>query len=135
MTRSKTREELLRRALILSILSIILAGIAGVIAVVAALTSGSLSLPGFGLDAAIDSAASIVLVWRFDLEARDPHRAERSRRWSSGTRGNASLVLAAYGADPAMQLGRAASLDPAPLALPSTASRGARTAFEPCTSC
>jgi divalent metal cation (Fe/Co/Zn/Cd) transporter len=32
---------------------------------------------GFGVDAAIDSAASIVLVWRFTIESNDPGGADR----------------------------------------------------------
>lgn len=69
-----------RHALHLSALSIAWSGVAGSIAVVAALVSGSLSLLGFGADAVIDSVASVVLVWRFRVEARSPHRAERVER-------------------------------------------------------
>ncbi len=91
-----SREALLRRALALSVLSIVFAGIAGVTAVVAALTSGSLSLLGFGFDAAIDSAASVALVWRFMIEARQPHRAERVETIAEAILGVILLVLAAY---------------------------------------
>ena len=62
------RGQLLRRALILSVLSIVINGLAGGTAVIVGLTSGSLSLLGFGFDAAIDSAASVALVWRFRIE-------------------------------------------------------------------
>lgn len=90
------RDQLLRRALLLSVLSIVIAGIAGATAVIAALTSGSLSLLGFGFDAAIDSAASVALVWRFLIEARQPHRAERVETIAEATLGVILLVLAAY---------------------------------------
>jgi divalent metal cation (Fe/Co/Zn/Cd) transporter len=91
-----TRDALLQRALALSVLSIVFAGIAGATAVVAALTSGSLSLLGFGFDAAIDSAASVALVWRFMIEARQPHRAERVETLAEAILGGILLLLAAY---------------------------------------
>lgn len=50
------------------------------VAVVTATTSGSSSLLGFGFDAAIDAVASVTLVWRFAIEARQPHRRERVER-------------------------------------------------------
>ena len=90
------RHELLRRALLLSILSILLSGILGGTAVLVALTSGSLSLLGFGFDAAIDSAASIALVWRFRIEARQPHRAERVETIAEAVVGSVLVVLGAY---------------------------------------
>jgi divalent metal cation (Fe/Co/Zn/Cd) transporter len=73
-----TRATDLQHALRLSAFSIVWSGVAGSIAVYAALVSGSLSLLGFGADAVIDSVASIVLVWRFSVETRQPHRAERA---------------------------------------------------------
>jgi divalent metal cation (Fe/Co/Zn/Cd) transporter len=91
-----SRDQLLRRALILSVLSIVLAGIAGGTAVVVGLASGSLSLLGFGFDAAIDSAASVALVWRFQIEAREPHRAEQVEKIAEAIVGVVLLVLAAY---------------------------------------
>ncbi len=90
------RETLLRRALALSVLSIVINGIAGGTAVAVGLTSGSLSLLGFGFDAAIDSAASVALVWRFRIEAREPHRAERVEKIAESIVGAVLLVLAAY---------------------------------------
>ena len=38
-------------------------------------STGSVALLAFGADAAIDSAASVALIWRFQVEAKDPHRA------------------------------------------------------------
>jgi divalent metal cation (Fe/Co/Zn/Cd) transporter len=81
---------------VLSVLSIVLNGLAGGTAVVAGLTSGSLSLLGFGFDAAVDSAASIALVWRFGIEAREPQRAIRAEKVAEGIIGGVLLVLAAY---------------------------------------
>lgn len=74
----------------------VLSGIAGGTAVIVGLASGSLSLLGFGFDAAIDCVASIALVWRFRIEAREPHRAERVETIAEGIVGIVLLVLAAY---------------------------------------
>ena len=80
----------------LSVLSIVLNGVLGGIAVVVGLATDSVSLLGFGLDAAIDSIASIVLVWRFRTEVRQPHRAERIERIAERAVGVVLLGVAAY---------------------------------------
>jgi divalent metal cation (Fe/Co/Zn/Cd) transporter len=90
------RSQLVGRAITLSVLSIVLSGISGGVAVIAAATSGSLSLLGCGFDAAIDSAASVTLVWRFQIEAREPHRADRVERIAEATIGAVLIVLAVY---------------------------------------
>lgn len=90
------RDEMLRRALLLSVLSIVISALAGGTAVVVGLTTGALSLLGFGFDAAIDSIASIALVWRFSIETREPHRAERVEKIAEATVGVALLVLGFY---------------------------------------
>lgn len=86
----------LTHALRLSGLSIVWSGVAGFIAVYAALVGSSLSLLGFGADAVIDSIASIVLVWRFSVEARQPHRAERVETAAERVVGLALIALAIY---------------------------------------
>lgn len=91
-----TRETDVRHALRLSVFSIVWSGVAGSIAVYAALVSGSLSLLGFGADAVIDSVASIVLVWRFSVEASQPHRAERVETIAERVVGLALIALALY---------------------------------------
>jgi divalent metal cation (Fe/Co/Zn/Cd) transporter len=80
----------------LSVLSIVLSGIMGSVALVAAMSSGSLSLLGFGFDAAIDAVASVALVWRFAIEARQPHQGERVERIAETSIGAVLLALAAY---------------------------------------
>ncbi len=90
------RDALLRRAIALSVLSIVLGAAMGVTGVVAALTSGSLSLLGFGFDAVVDSAASVALVWRFAIEARQPHRAERVEKIAEAVLGVVLIVVAIY---------------------------------------
>jgi divalent metal cation (Fe/Co/Zn/Cd) transporter len=96
MGRHLDRDALLRRGLLLSILSIVISAVVGGAGVIVALTSGSLSLLGFGFDAAIDSAASVALVWRFMLEGRAPHRAERVERIAEGIVGAVLISLGAY---------------------------------------
>lgn len=94
--RHLNREALLRRALSLSILSIVISAVIGGTGVIVALASGSLSLLGFGFNAAIDSAASVALVWRFTIEGRAPHRAERVEKTAEGVVGAVLISLGAY---------------------------------------
>jgi divalent metal cation (Fe/Co/Zn/Cd) transporter len=82
--------------MLLSILSIVISAAVGFTGVVVALTSGSLALLGFGVDAAIDSMASVALVWRFRIEGREPHRAERVEKIAESIVGAVLIVLSAY---------------------------------------
>ena len=91
-----SRETHLARALRLSALSIVWSGIVGSIATYAALASGSLSLLGFGVDAVIDSVASMVLIWRFRAETRNPERAARVEHMAERAVGLALIALALY---------------------------------------
>ena len=90
------RNQLIRRAILLSVLSIAISAVVGTAAVVVAITTGSLSLLGFGADAVIDSVASVVLVWRFRTEQREPHRADRIEQVAEAIIGGVLLLLAAY---------------------------------------
>ena len=69
------RQRLVRRGLVLSALSVGLGAFFAVVAMLLALATGSVALLAFGADAAIDSAASVALIWRFQVEASDPTRA------------------------------------------------------------
>jgi divalent metal cation (Fe/Co/Zn/Cd) transporter len=69
------RQQLVRQGLILSALSVGLGAFFALVAMMLALATGSVALLAFGADAAIDSAASVALIWRFQVEARDPDRA------------------------------------------------------------
>lgn len=91
-----SRERLVRRALALSVLSIAINAAVGVLAVAVAVSAGSLSLLGFGFDSAIDGAASVALVWRFSIEAKEPHRAQAVERIAEIVVGVVLLVLALY---------------------------------------
>ena len=53
------------RARMLSWLSLVWMGLEGGIAIFAGIMAGSIALIGFGIDSAIEGAASIVIVWRF----------------------------------------------------------------------
>ncbi len=90
------RNRLIRHALRLSVLSVLWSGGFGGVAVVIALGSGSLSLLGFGVDAAVDAAASIALIWRFSAEARQPARAARVEKIAERVVGVALVVFAVY---------------------------------------
>lgn len=94
--RAVDRSRLLSRAVFLSVASIAISAVVGSVAVVVGLATQSLSLVGFGGDAVIDSAASVILVWRFRTEIRQPHRADRIEQVAERLIGLVLLVLAAY---------------------------------------
>lgn len=91
-----TRDRDLRGALWLSIFSVVWNGIAGSAAAFVALGTGSLSLLGFGVDAVIDSIASVALIWRFAVESGQPARAARVERMAERVVGVALILLAVY---------------------------------------
>ena len=91
-----TRDRDLRGALWLSIFSVVWNGIAGSAAAFVALGTGSLSLLGFGVDAVIDSIASVALIWRFRVESAQPVRAARVEKMAERIVGVALILLAVY---------------------------------------
>jgi len=91
-----SRHADLRRAIALSFASVVWNGITGGSAVVVALSTGSLALLGFGFDAAIDSIASVALIWRFATERDQPHRADRVERVAAVVVGAVLVVLGVY---------------------------------------
>src|SRR5688500_3611790 len=91
-----TRGREVRLALWLSIFSMAWNGVAGSAAAYVALGTGSLSLLGFGVDAVIDSIASVALIWRFAVEAGQPARAARVERLAERVVGVALILLAVY---------------------------------------
>lgn len=74
------RRSLVAFALRLSYFTIVWNGVIGATALVVGLTTGSLALAGFALNALLDSSASLVLVWRFRKERSDPVAAEHLER-------------------------------------------------------
>ena len=87
---------MLERAFLLSAVSVAISGVAGSFAIAVGLASGRLSLLGFGFDAAIDAVASVVLLWRFRIEARHPVHAERAERLAERVVGGVLIVLGLY---------------------------------------
>jgi divalent metal cation (Fe/Co/Zn/Cd) transporter len=66
-------------------------------AAVAAVSTGSLSLIGFGINAVVDSSVSILLVWRFHAEDRGHvERAERAEARAERMAGVAFCLIAIY---------------------------------------
>jgi divalent metal cation (Fe/Co/Zn/Cd) transporter len=92
----QSRTELVRRAILLSLVTVVWNALVGSAAVILAFVTGSLSLAGFGIDALIDSAASVALVWRFSVEAREPERAGRAERRAEMIVGTSLIALGVY---------------------------------------
>ena len=85
-----------RSALRLSYFTIVWNGVVGAAALVVGLTTGSLALAGFALNALLDSSASVVLVWRFRKERTDPVAAEHLERRAQTWIIVAMIVVALY---------------------------------------
>lgn len=66
-----------RRARRLSWLSLLYMTAEGAVAVTAAVLAGSVALLGFGIDSAIEAAASVIIVWRFSGTRTLSQSAER----------------------------------------------------------
>jgi divalent metal cation (Fe/Co/Zn/Cd) transporter len=90
---TNTRRTLLQRGLRLEYLSLGWNAIAGTGAVMTGLSTASVALLGFGLDVAIDSLASSILVWRFWQEARGHSQSEQVEQ--QATRRVGVILLAA----------------------------------------
>ena len=90
------RHSLVGSALRLSYFTIAWNGVVGAIALVVGLTTGSLALAGFALNALLDSSASVVLVWRFRKERNDPVAAEHLERRAQIWVIAAMVVVAIY---------------------------------------
>ncbi|MFN2568250.1 MAG: cation transporter [Candidatus Dormibacteria bacterium] len=90
------RRLFLRRAVLVSATSVIWNLLSGTTATVTGLAVGSVSLGGFGLDAAVDGVASIVLIWRFRVEHGDQSRAAAVEQRAGRAVGVALLVIAVY---------------------------------------
>lgn len=90
------RHSLLVSALRLSYFTIVWNGIVGVAALVIGFATGSLALAGFALNALLDASASVVLVWRFRHEQRNPVAAEHVERRAQAGITAAMAVVALY---------------------------------------
>lgn len=90
------RPALLASALRLSYFTIAWNGVVGTLALVVAFLDDSPALAGFALNALLDSSASVVLVWRFKRERRDPDGAARLERRAQYGVAAAMVLVAAY---------------------------------------
>jgi divalent metal cation (Fe/Co/Zn/Cd) transporter len=87
----------LRRAVRLSTATVVWNVLVGGAAIVTAISTGGLSLIGFGINAVVDSSASTVLIWRFRAEAKGhAERAQRAERLALRLAGTAFLLIALY---------------------------------------
>lgn len=85
------------RARRLSALTVVWNTVVGGTAVATAVSTGSLALIGFGINAVVDSSVSVLLVWRFHAEGRGHiERAERAEARAERLAGVAFLVVAVY---------------------------------------
>ena len=73
----ESRAPLVRRAKLLSWLSLVWMTAEGTVGVIAGLIAGSVALTGFGLDSAIEGAASAIVIWRFTGGRESSDAAER----------------------------------------------------------
>ena len=76
-SRSGERQKLVRRAKLLAWAGVGWHGIEAAIAVGAGLAASSIALIGFGADSLIESAAGIILLWRFAAARASSEDAER----------------------------------------------------------
>src|SRR5713101_5665298 len=86
-----------RRALRLSALTVAWNTIVGGSAVATAISTGSLALIGFGINAVVDSSVSVLLVWRFHAEGRGHiERAERAEARAERLAAGTFLLIGLY---------------------------------------
>src|SRR4051794_16977151 len=74
---STTREALVRRARLLAWLGVGWHVVEAAVAIAAGLVAGSIALVGFGADSLVESAAGLILLWRFAAARAGSDVAER----------------------------------------------------------
>jgi divalent metal cation (Fe/Co/Zn/Cd) transporter len=75
--RSTTRDALVRRARLLAWLGVGWHVVEAAVAIAAGLVAGSIALVGFGADSLVESAAGLILLWRFAAARAGSDVAER----------------------------------------------------------
>lgn len=86
-------ERRLRHAIRLSVLSVAWAVVSASIAITVGLLEGSLGVLGVGLNVTGDMVGSLVLIWRFQLELRDPTVDARAERTATVVVAGALLLV------------------------------------------
>ncbi len=89
------RERIVRRGQLLTWATLGYNTLEGLVAVWAGLLAGSISLVGFGIDSAIEVAASVAALWRLHVD-RDSHSREQAERRTLRVIGVSFLALACY---------------------------------------
>jgi divalent metal cation (Fe/Co/Zn/Cd) transporter len=89
-----SHRDLLVRALRLSVASVAWGVVSASVAVTAGLLAGSLGVLGVGLNVIGDVAGSMVLVWRFRVELRDPTVDESGERVATFVVAGALMLVA-----------------------------------------
>ena len=89
-----SHRDLLVRGLRLSVASVAWGIVSATVAVTAGLLAGSLGVLGVGLNVIGDVAGSMVLVWRFRIELRDPRVDESGERVAAFVVAGALLLVA-----------------------------------------
>lgn len=90
------RPELVRKAIVWSVLSVAWALIAGLTSVIAGIAASSVALVGFGASSIVDGSASVVLVWRFRHESAGTRHVEDVERRAARAVGIALALVALY---------------------------------------
>src|SRR5215210_7180660 len=90
---AEERQKLIGRAKVLAWLGVGWHGIEAAVAIGAGLAAGSIALLGFGADSLIESAAGIILLWRFAASRASSEDAERRAQRLIGV---SFYVIAAY---------------------------------------
>ena len=90
-----TREQNVRRGIVLEYLTIGWNGVECLVAVGAGVFAGSIALVGFGIDSAIESASGAALLWRLHAERRGKN-VEKLERTALKMVGTSFLLLAVY---------------------------------------
>jgi divalent metal cation (Fe/Co/Zn/Cd) transporter len=92
---SATRNQQLRRGILLEYLTVAWNVIEGIAAVAFGAATGSVALLGFGIDSFIETSSGGILLWRLQAE-RHGHDAERVERKALKLVGVCFVLLAAY---------------------------------------
>jgi divalent metal cation (Fe/Co/Zn/Cd) transporter len=90
---SADHARLLRRGLRLSVVSVAWAVLSASAAITVGLVEGSVGVLGVGLNVVGDMAGSLVLIWRFRLELRDPTVDARAERTATVVVAGALLLV------------------------------------------
>jgi divalent metal cation (Fe/Co/Zn/Cd) transporter len=94
-----TRQEHLRRGLLLEYLTVGWNVIEGLVAIGAGIASGSIALIAFGADSVVETISGVVLIWRLRAEERgglDEAEVERVEGRAERLVGVSFLILAVY---------------------------------------